>query len=76
MNWTKIKSVLVTGLLMGLVGVCLYITKLGNIFQIDLHSVANIFALAVVGVIGSAVQELLTTRKGKFLGVVRTREPF
>lgn len=71
--WTKIKSALVSLSLAGILAGALYILGIGNIFQIDIHSLLNVIAIAVLVGIVSLIKSGGTTKKGNFAGAIRVK---
>lgn len=69
LDWTKVKNALVWVVLTAVLGVLLYVVGVGDIYQINFHSLTNIFALAVANGIISIIKSLLTTNSGKVAGV-------
>lgn len=67
--WINLKSALVSGLLMALFGAGTYVLQLGDVFKVEIHSLANIVALAFAAAIVSFVKNSLTTDSGNFAGV-------
>jgi hypothetical protein len=74
LNWTNIKSALATGLVVGVLALIAFFLKAGTFFGVDYHAVVNVFGLAVLGAIGSAVTSLLTTpATGNFVGAIKIK---
>lgn len=71
--WIKIKSALVSLFLAGVLAGALYILGIGNIFQIDIHSLLNVIAIAILVGIVSLIKSGGTTSSGKFVGAVRIK---
>lgn len=72
-NWTAIKSALISGLLMAVLGVCAYIIQVGDIFNISLKVATNIGVMAFLTSIISVVKNFLTTDGGKFAGLTKIK---
>ncbi len=70
-SWVNIKSALVTAFMVGLLAMVAYILKVGDIFNLNIHTMANVGALAFLGFIGSTFKSFFTTSEGKFAGVVK-----
>lgn len=71
-DWTNVKSALVSTALMALVSGGIYIIGLGDVFKIDAHSLTNIVAMSLLTGLVSLIKNLLTTTDGKFAGVTQT----
>lgn len=65
----NLKSALVSGVIMGVLAMATYIVGLGDVFKIDVHSLVNVGALAVLTAVVSLIKSYLTTSDGAFLGV-------
>lgn len=70
LDWTNIKSALVSGVLTAILGGAGYVIGLGNIFSVDIHTLANIVVLAFLVAVVSLIKQLLTTSQGNFVGAV------
>lgn len=66
---TKIKSALVSAIIMGIFGAGGYMISVGDIFSIDWRVLANIAILAAVTAIVSAIKSMLTTEEGMIVGI-------
>lgn len=66
---TNLKSAFVSGLLMAVLGAATYFLQLGDVFKVDVHSLANIVALAFATAIVSFVKSSLTSDSGTFAGI-------
>jgi hypothetical protein len=66
---TAIKSALMSGFLMALLGIMGYIVGVGDIFSLDLHALVNVGVMAFLTTAISLVKAGLTTDKGTALGV-------
>lgn len=66
---TNIKSALVSGVLMAILGIATYLLGIGDIFKADGHTVANIAVMAILTAIVSVVKNSLTTSTGKIAGI-------
>ena len=73
MVWTNIKSALVSGVLMAILGISVYIIGKGDIFGLDFHTLANIGVLSVLTAIVSEIKSILTTPAGNFVGIVEIK---
>ncbi len=71
LDFTQIKSALVSGILTAVLAGAGYVVGLGDIFAIDVHNLTNIVSLAFLTTIISLVKSLLTTREGNFVGAVK-----
>jgi hypothetical protein len=72
-TWSNIKSALVSGVITGVLAIAGYIIGLGDVFAIDIHSLVNVGALAVLTTVVSLVKSWLTTDAGKFVGAVEIK---
>ena len=74
LSWTNIKSALVMGLVVGVLALIAFFLKAGTFFGVNYKDIVNVFGLAVLGAVGSAVQSLLTTpATGNFLGAIKVK---
>ena len=67
--WTNIKSALVSGVITGVLGIAGYIIGVGDIFKLDVHTLANVGALSALTTIVSLIKAAMTTDKGFIAGV-------
>lgn len=74
-NWTNIKSALVSVILTTFIAAAGYIISLGDVFLINVHTLINIVALGVLTGAVSLAKSFLTTSKGSFLGAVQIATP-
>ncbi len=65
----NIKSALVSGVLMAILGIATYIIGLGSVFSADGKTIVNIGVLALLTSIVSFVKSSLTTDQGTFSGI-------
>jgi hypothetical protein len=70
LSWRDCKSALIYVGLTAVVSVAGYILGVGDVFAIDMKSLANVLALSVAAGLVSILKQLLTTKKGEFLGQV------
>ena len=73
MNWVNIKSALVSGLIMAIITVGSIVISSGDIFSLDMKSLANAGVISFLTAIVSFVKSLLTTQNGNFVGVVNIK---
>lgn len=66
---TNIKSALVSGLIMGLLGVAGYVIGIGDIFKLNAHVLINVGVMSALTTIVSLVKTSLTNTDGKIAGV-------
>lgn len=66
---TNIKSALISGVLMAILGVATYVIGVGDVFSADGHTIVNIAVLAVLTSFVSFVKSILTSTEGTFAGV-------
>jgi len=67
--WLNIKSALVSGLITGALGMAGYVIGVGDVFQLDTHSLINVFALSALTTIVSLVKATMTKDDGTIAGV-------
>jgi hypothetical protein len=67
-NW---KSAVVYGLLWGLLAVLLEVQSAGSIYKVDWKMAADSGIVASIAFAISVIKNLLTTKAGKFLGMVK-----
>lgn len=72
LTWGSIKGAIVSGLLTALLAVGVYIQGNGDIFSLDIKTIANIASLAAITSIVSIIKAFLTTDEGKFLNTTET----
>lgn len=73
LNWTNVKSALVSGVITAVLAGASYIIGLGDVFSIDVHALVNVISLAALTAIVSLVKSLLTTDSGNFVGSVNIK---
>ena len=66
---TKIKSALVSGVIMGILSGLIYIVGIGDIFALNLKSLINVVAIAIATSIVSFIKSSLTSSDGTFAGI-------
>lgn len=66
---TNIKSAVMSVVLTAVLGMAAYIVGIGDVFNIDIHSLANIGALAFLNGLISLCKAFLTTSEGNLAGV-------
>ncbi len=69
MNSTNLKSALISAMLMALIGIITYVLGVGNIFDLDFHSLLNIGVIAFLTGLVSYFKSSMTTSTGTFGGV-------
>jgi hypothetical protein len=72
-SWINVKSALVSALITAVLAIAGYIIGVGNIFEIDVHAMANVGALSALTAIVSIVKSFLTTSSGNFVGTVAVK---
>ena len=65
----QIKSALVSGVLMMVLAMAMYVIGVGDIFSIDGRVLANTGVMALLTAIVSFIKSVMTTGKGTVLGV-------
>lgn len=73
MNITTIKSALVSGLIVGLLAMGVYIVKIGSIFGLNWHSVINVGVISFLTAVASLLKVGGTNTEGVFLGMVKVK---
>ena len=73
LTWVNVKGAIVSGVLMAILAMAVYIISTGDIFKIDYHDLANAGVLAGLTAVVSLIKSLLTTDSGNFLGVVNIK---
>jgi len=73
MTITNIKSALVSGVITGVLGIAVYIIGVGDIFNLDVRTLANVGVLSALTTIVSLIKSLLTTSAGNFVGAVKVK---
>ena len=73
LNWTNIKSALVSAVITAILAGAGYIIGVGNVFQIDVHAFVNVLALSALTALVSVIKSLLTTSQGNFVGAVAVK---
>ena len=74
MNWTNIKSALVSSFLTGVAAMLMYILGVGTIFGIDFQNLVTVGVLATIPGIVSLIKQLTTTDRGNFIGAVKIQD--
>lgn len=64
-----IKSALISGLITGVLATAGYVIGLGDVFQIQIKPMINVFALSALTTIVSLIKSSMTTGTGKVMGV-------
>lgn len=70
---TSIKSALVSTLLMAVLTVGTYIVSVGDVFNLNYHTITNLFVLSLVTGIVSLLKSILTDESGTFAGIVQVK---
>lgn len=73
MNFTNIKSALVSAVLMAILTVAGYVISLGNIFAIDWKVMANLGVISLLTGLVSLIKNYLTNDDGKFVGTLQIK---
>ncbi len=69
MNWTNIKSALVSFVISGVLAGALYVLQVGNVFALDIHKLINVVAIAVLVALVSLIKSSGTQSDGTFAGI-------
>ena len=72
LDWASVKRAAISTVIMALVAGAVYVVGIGDIFAVNLHSLANVVALSLLTGLISLVNSLLTTNDNKFLGITKT----
>ncbi len=67
------KSALVSAFVTAVLGMAGYVIGVGDVFNLNFHSLINIGVLSLLTAIVSLLKNFLTTDSGKFLNVVDTK---
>jgi len=70
---TNLKSAIVFAILTAVMAMIVYVIGLGDIFQIESRTIANIGAMALLNGVLSLLKSFLTTNTGEFLGVTKVK---
>ncbi len=71
LDWVKVKSSLVYGAFWGLLAILLEINDAGSIFNLDLKALADAGVMAFIASTITLTKNMLTTKKGNFLGLIK-----
>ncbi len=74
MNLTNLKQALVVGVVSGVLALIAFFTNAGTFFGLDPHKIIDVFGLAGIAAVGMFLTNLMTTKKGKFLGAVSVKD--
>ncbi len=74
LNWTDIKSAVVTVVLTAVLAGIGYVIGIGDVFSVDIHTLTNIVSLSLLTGVVSIIKALLTTKSGNFVGSVSIRD--
>lgn len=69
MTWISIKSALVSGVIMGILGVSGYVIGVGDVFKLDFHSLINVGVMSFLATTVSLIKSVITTDTGKVAGI-------
>lgn len=72
-TWTEVKKALVLGVLMALLVVITEVIAVGDIYGLDWKTLLNLGIIALLTSFASFLQDLLTTRSGRFVGAVKIK---
>ena len=73
LSWKDVLSALVSAIIGGIFAMGVYVLKIGNIFSIDIHSMINVGAIALITGIVALIQAFLTTSDGNVVGLIPTK---
>ena len=73
MNITNLKSALVSGVITGVLGIAGYIIGVGDVFNLDVHTLINVGALSALTTAVSLIKSFLTTENGNFVGTINIK---
>ncbi len=68
-DMTGVRDALIMTVIAAVVAGLVYISGIGDIFSINLHSLTNVVVMALFGGLISLGQHLLTDNNGNFLGI-------
>lgn len=68
-TWTIIRSALVSGILMGFLGIAGYVIAVADIFQLDWKVMANVGVMSFLTSVVSLIKSGLTTSTGEVAGI-------
>lgn len=66
---TSLKSALVSGILMAILAIAMYIIAVGDVFSIDARVLINTGVMALLTSVVSLIKSILTTPSGKVAGI-------
>jgi len=75
LTWANVRGALVSGVITAVLGIAGYIIGVGDIYKLDLHTLANVGALSALTTIVSLIKNYLTSNQGNFLGTVNVSQP-
>lgn len=67
--WIKIKSALISGVMLGVLAMAGYVVAVGDLWKLNLHELANIGVISALAAIVSLIKSMGTTEQGRFAGV-------
>lgn len=73
LDWTKIKSALVSAIITAILAIAGYILGVGDVFNLDLHALVNVASLSALTALVSLIKSFLTTPQGNFVGAVEVK---
>ena len=72
-TFVQVKSALVSGVITAVLATAVSIIGVGDVFKLDVHSLANVFARSALTAIVSFIKSILTTPAGNFVGAVAVK---
>jgi len=72
LDFTAVKSALVSTVLMAILTMSGYVIGLGDVSKIDGHTLLNLGVMSLLTGLVSLIKNFLTTNDGKFLGATQT----
>jgi hypothetical protein len=73
MTFIQVKSALVSGVIAGVLAEAVYVIGHGSVFGLDVHTLVDVFAIAVLTAIVSIIKSIGTTPAGNFIGAVQVK---
>ena len=69
LDWSNVSSAVVSGVITGVLGIAGYIIGVGDVFNLDVHTLLNVGALSALTAVVSLIKSLLTTNSGTVAGI-------
>lgn len=75
LNWTNVKSALVSAFITAVLGIGGYVIGVGDVFRLDVHTLVNVASLSALTTFVSLLKSFLTTDQGNFVGLTNVHPP-